>query len=249
LKSARELALMRDAGRIAAEALLRVGEAVKPGVTTAELDRVAKEYIIHCGAAPTFLNYNGFPGNICVSVNEEVIHGIPSKKRVLRDGDLVSVDLGATYKGYVGDTAASFAAGKLSEAVQRLSDTTKAALDAAIAVAVPGARVGDIGAAVQSLCEARGYSLVREYSGHGVGKALHEDPSVSNMGTAGRGVKLRAGMTIAIEPMVNAGRAAVRVLPDGWTVVTKDAACSAHFEHTVAIMPEGAVILTRAEGD
>jgi methionyl aminopeptidase len=239
---------MRDAGRIAAEALLRVGEAVKPGVTTAELNRIAHDYISHCGAAPTFLNYNGFPACACISVNDEVIHGIPSKKRVLREGDLVSVDLGATYRGYVGDTAASFAAGKLGETAQRLRETTRAALFAAIPKAVPDGRVGDIGAAVQSYCEARGYSLVRDFTGHGVGKELHEDPSIPNVGTAGHGLRLRAGMTIAIEPMVNAGKSGVRVLPDGWTVKTKDGTLSAHFEHTIAITPNGAVILTKAEG-
>lgn len=246
LKTTRELTLMRDAGRIAAQALLLVGEAVKPGVTTEELGRVAHKYIVSCGAEPTFLHYNGFPASACISVNEEVIHGIPSKKRVLRSGDIVSVDLGATYKGYVGDTAFTFAVSKLSEQTQKLCDTTQEALYAGIAQAVPGAKLGDIGAAIQSHCEARGYTLVREYTGHGVGRALHEDPSVPNAGTAGRGVKLRAGMTIAIEPMVNLGRAAVRVLDDRWTVVTRDGKPSAHYEHTIAITNNGPVILTQA---
>ncbi len=248
LKTARELSLMRDAGRIAAEALKLVGEAVKPGVTTAELNRIAHEYITECGAEPTFLHYNGFPASACISVNDEVIHGIPDKKRVLREGDLVSVDLGATYRGYVGDTAVTFAAGKLDQAAQRLSDATRAALFAAIAAAVPEGRVGDISAAVQQYCEAQGYSVVREYTGHGVGKTLHEDPSVPNFGSPGHGLRLRAGMTLAIEPMVNQGKSGIRVLPDGWTVKTRDGALSAHFEHTIAITPNGPVILTAAEG-
>ncbi|MDR2752694.1 MAG: methionyl aminopeptidase [Oscillospiraceae bacterium] len=221
LKTAREISLMRDAGRIAGEALLRTGEMVKPGVTTFELCQAAHKYILACGAVPTFLHYNGFPASACISVNEEVIHGIPSKKRVLREGDLVSIDLGATYQGYVGDTARTFAVGRL----------------------------GDIGAAVQGHCEARGYSVVRDYTGHGVGRALHEDPAVANFGKAGFGLQLRAGMTIAIEPMVNQGRAAVRTLEDHWTVVTRDGKRSAHFEHTVAITANGPLLLTEACAD
>jgi len=247
LKTTRELNLMRQAGHIAAQALQRVGEAVRPGVTTEELGRVAHRYITACGAEPTFLHYNGFPASACISVNEEVIHGIPSKKRVLREGDVVSVDLGATWQGYVGDTACTFAVGKLSAEAQRLCDTTREALYEGISVAVPGAKIGDISAAVQGYCEARGYSLVREYTGHGVGRAMHEDPCVPNFGQAGHGVKLRAGMTICIEPMVNQGRAAIRVLPDKWTVVTRDGKLSAHYEHTVAITNNGPVILTLAE--
>ncbi|MCL2105964.1 MAG: type I methionyl aminopeptidase [Oscillospiraceae bacterium] len=248
LKTSRELSLMRDAGRIAAEALRRVGEMVKPGVTTMALARAAHDYIVKCGAAPTFLDYNGFPGSICVSVNDEVIHGIPSEKRTLREGDLVGVDLGATYHGYVGDTAASFAVGAVSEELRLLSDTARESLYLAIEQAWPGGRLGDISAAVQTHCEARGYSLVREYCGHGVGRVLHEDPGVPNVGVAGRGLKLKPGMTLAIEPMVNQGRAAVKLLPDGWTVKTRDGKPSAHFEHTVAITSEGPVILTKVEG-
>ena len=239
---------MRDAGRVAAEALRLVGEAVKPGVATEELNRIAHAHITKCGAAPTFLDYNGFPASACISVNNEVIHGIPSKKRILREGDLVSIDLGATYKGYVGDTAATFYAGRPGAAAKTLCEATRGALFAAIPFAVPEGRVGDIGAAVQRYCESRGFSLVREYTGHGVGKVLHEDPCVPNVGSAGHGMKLRPGMTIAIEPMVNAGKCGIRVLPDGWTVVTKDSSLSAHFEHTVAVTPNGPVILTLAEG-
>jgi len=248
LKTTRELSLMRDAGRIAAQALLRVGEAVKPGVTTAQLEQVARAYIQSCGAAPTFLGYNDFPAGACISVNEEVIHGIPSKRRVLREGDIVSVDLGATYKGYVGDTAYTFAVGKLSELSQKLCETAREALYAAIPCAAPGEKIGDISAAVQSCCEARGFSLVREYTGHGVGRSMHEDPCVPNVGTAGKGVKLRAGMTLAIEPMVCAGKPQIRVLEDKWTVATRDGKRAAHYEHTVAVTNNGPVILTLAEG-
>jgi len=238
---------MRDAGRIAAQALALVGEAVKPGVTTEELARVAHKYILSCGATPTFLNYNGFPGSVCASVNHEVIHGIPSKKRVLREGDIVGVDLGATYKGYVGDNAFTFPVGKLSPAAQKLCDTTREALYAAISAAVPGNKVGDISFAVQQHCEAQGYGIVRGYTGHGVGRKLHEDPNVPNFGRAGHGVKLRPGMTLAIEPMVNQGRAQTRVLGDNWTVVTRDGKLSAHYEHTIAITNHGPVILTLPE--
>jgi len=238
---------MRDAGRIAAQALILVGEAVKPGVTTEELACVASKHIMSCGATPTFLNYNGFPGSICVSINDEVIHGIPSQKRIVREGDIVSVDLGATYKGYIGDTASTFPAGKISPIAQKLCNTTRAALYAAISFAVPGNKVGDISAAVQACCEREGFSLVRNYTGHGVGSSLHEDPVVPNFGRAGHGVKLRAGMTIAIEPMVNQGRAQTHVLGDKWTVVTRDRKLSAHFEHTIAITRDGPKILTMAE--
>jgi methionyl aminopeptidase len=247
LKTAREISLMRDAGRIAAQALLRVGELVRPGITTMELERTAHKHIVSCGAQPTFLHYNGFPASACVSVNEEVIHGIPSKKRMLREGDVVSVDLGATYQGYVGDTAFTFYVGRPEEPIRQLCETAKEALYAAISLAVPGNRVGDISTAVQSHCESHGYTLVRDYTGHGVGRVLHEDPCVPNVGVAGHGLKLRAGMTIAIEPMVNLGRPAVRVLNDRWTVVTRDGKCSAHYEHTVAITDNGPVILTLPE--
>jgi len=247
LKTTREIALMRDAGRIAAQALALVGEMVKPGITTWELARVAHKHIVKCGATPTFLDYNGFPGSICVSLNHEVIHGIPSKKRTLVPGDIVSVDLGATYKGYVGDTAATFPVGKISSTAQLLCDTTKASLYAAIERAQPGGKVGDISSAVQQICEAQGFSLVRDYTGHGVGRVLHEDPIVPNVGRAGHGAKLRPGMVLAIEPMVNQGRSQTRVLHDNWTVVTRDGKLSAHFEHTIAITQNGPVILTLLE--
>jgi len=238
---------MRDAGRIAAQALQLVGGLIKPGITTYELDRAAHQHITSCGAQPTFLNYNGFPASACISVNDEVIHGIPSKKRVLRAGDIVSVDLGATYRGYVGDTAYTFSVGEISPEAKMLCDTTWQALLAGIAKAVPGNKIGDIGAAVQDICEKSGYGVVREYTGHGVGHKLHEDPSVPNVGTAGRGVTLRTGMTIAIEPMVNAGRSRIKLLPDGWTVKTADGSLSAHMEHSIAITNNGPVILTSHE--
>jgi len=238
------MALMRDAGRIAAQALQRVGELIKPGITTFELDQAAARFIQSCGAQPTFLGYNDFPASACISVNNEVIHGIPSKKRVLRAGDIASVDLGATYRGYVGDTAYTFAVGTIPQAAKRLCEVTWEALLAGIAKALPGGKLGDISAAIQTICESAGYNVVREYTGHGVGRVMHEDPCLPNFGTAGRGAKLRAGMTLAIEPMVNAGRSQIKVLPDKWTVITRDGSLSAHMEHTVAITNNGPVILT-----
>jgi len=235
---------MRDAGRIAAQALQRVGEMIKPGITTWELDQAAARFIQACGARPTFLGYNDFPASACISVNDEVIHGIPSRKRVLHAGDIVSVDLGATYRGYVGDTAYTFPVGAISAQAKRLCDVAWQALQSGLAKAVPGGKLGDISAAVQAICEGAGYNVVRDYTGHGVGRVMHEDPCVPNFGTAGRGVKLRAGMTIAIEPMVNAGRGQIKVQSDKWTVKTRDGSLSAHMEHTVAITGNGPVILT-----
>lgn len=245
LKTSRELALMKEACRISAGALKVAGEAVRPGISTWEIDQIAYKYIISQGAEPNFLGLYGFPATACISVNDEVIHGIPSKTRILRSGDIVSIDLGAKIAGYNGDNAATFACGDVSDEAKRLMNTTKESLYEAIKVAVPGGRIGDIAYAVQSYCESRGYGVVREYTGHGVGKALHEDPSVPNFGTAGRGVRLLPGMTIAIEPMINQGTARIKVLPDGWTVKTTDGKLSAHFEHTVAITKDGPVILTQ----
>ena len=247
LKTSRELQLMREACRISAMALKVAGEAVEPGVTTAEIDQIAYKLIKRMGAEPNFLNYNGFPATACISVNNEVIHGIPSKSRVLKEGDIVSIDLGAKIHGYNGDNAATFACGKVSPEAQRLMDATRESLYEGIKQAKPGNRVGDIGSAVQRYVEARGYSVVREYVGHGVGARLHEDPSVPNFGTPGRGVRLLPGMTLAIEPMINEGTHKVRTLADGWTVLTQDGKLSAHFEHSVAITPDGPVILTIAD--
>ena len=245
LKTNHELALMREACVISAGALKLAGEAVEPGVTTAEIDKIAFDYITKCGAEPNFLGYGGFPATACISINDEVIHGIPSKSRIIKAGDIVSIDVGATLNGYVGDNAATFAAGDISPEAQRLCDTTRESLYEGIKAAVAGGRIGDIGSTIQRYCEERGFSVVREFTGHGVGKQMHEDPSVPNFGTPGRGVRLLPGMTIAIEPMINMGGAGIRQLPDGWTIKTKDGSLSAHFEHTVAITSDGPVILTK----
>lgn len=245
LRTAKEIEMMRKACQISAEALQLAGEAVKPGITTYEIDQIAYRYIKKQGAEPNFLNYNGFPATACISINDEVIHGIPSKKRVLKDGDIVSIDLGAKVNGYNGDNAATFACGNISEEAKRLCDTTRESLYKGILQAVAGNRIGDIAFAIQSYCEERGFSVVREYTGHGVGTHLHEDPSVPNYGTAGRGQRLLPGMTIAIEPMINLGTKAIKCLPDGWTVKTLDGKLSAHFEHTIAITKGEPIILTK----
>ena len=236
---------MRVACRISAEALQVAGEAVKSGISTWEIDKIAHDYIVRQGAEPNFLGLYGFPGTACISVNDEVIHGIPSKTRILKEGDIVSIDLGAKINGFNGDNAATFAVGTISDEARRLLDTTRESLTEGIRAAVAGGRVGDIGHAVQEYCESRGYGVVREYEGHGVGTKLHEDPGVPNFGTAGRGIRLLPGMTIAIEPMINQGTYKVKQLDDGWTVKTADGALSAHFEHTIAITDNGPVILTK----
>ena len=245
LKNGRELKIMREACRISAEALKLAGSAVEPGVTTAELDKIAEKYILSQGATPNFKNYNGYPATACISINNEVIHGIPSKKRVIQAGDIVSIDLGAKFDGYHGDNAATFACGDVSAEAKRLMDTTRESLYEGIAVAVSGGRLGDIGAAVQQYVEKRGYSVVRQFVGHGIGTQLHEAPEVPNFGTHGRGIRLMPGMTLAIEPMVNMGASDVKVMPDGWTVLTKDGSLSAHFEHTIVITPDGPQIMTK----
>lgn len=245
LRTAKEIEIMRKACQISAEALQLAGESVKPGITTYEIDQIAYRYIKKQGAEPNFLNYNGFPATACISINDEVIHGIPSKKRVLKEGDIVSIDLGAKVNGYNGDNAATFACGNISDEAKRLCDTTRESLYLGIQQAVAGNRVGDIAFAIQSYCEERGFAVVREYTGHGVGTHLHEDPSVPNYGTAGRGQRLLPGMTIAIEPMINAGSKAIKCLPDGWTVKTLDGKLSAHFEHTIAITKGEPIILTK----
>lgn len=247
LKTSRELAIMREAGRISAMALKVAGEAVEPGVSTWEIDRVARKYIESQGAVPSFLGYGGFPASACISVNDVVIHGIPSKRQIIKAGDIVSIDIGAMFEGFNGDNAYTFACGEISAEAQRLLDATRESLYEGIKQATAGNRLGDIGSAVQRYVEARGYSVVRDFVGHGVGAKLHEDPSVPNYGTPGRGVRLLPGMTIAIEPMVNQGRHEVQVQKDGWTTVTRDGKLSAHFEHTVAITPDGPVILTKPE--
>lgn len=245
LKTRREIELMREAGRIAATALKVAGEAVRPGVSTLEIDTIARKYIESQGARPNFLGLYGFPATACISINNEVIHGIPSKDRILKDGDIVSIDLGAEKNGYHGDNAATFAVGEISDEAKRLIDTTRESLYVGLKQAVAGNRIGDISNAVQMYCEERGYGVVRDFVGHGIGKELHEDPSVPNFGTPGRGVRLLPGMTIAVEPMINQGTWEVNQLSDGWTIVTKDGKLAAHFEHTIAITKDGeCMILT-----
>ena len=243
IKNSRELRAMKEACIISARALQLAGKAIEPGVTTGEVDRIVRQYIEGEGATPSFLGYGGFPASACISINEQVIHGIPGK-RVIHAGDIVSVDVGACLNGFHGDNAATFAAGEVSSEAQALMDATRESLYEGIRAAVAGGRVGDIGAAVQRYVEVRGYSVVRQFVGHGVGTNLHEDPSVPNFGTPGRGPRLLPGMTLAIEPMINAGAYEVKILGDGWTTVTKDGSLSAHFEHTIAITPDGPVILT-----
>ena len=247
LKTARELSMMRDAGRIAQGALLLAGKAVEPGVSTAELDTIVRKYIEKQGAKPSFLGYGGFPASACISVNNVVIHGIPSRKQILKQGDIVSIDVGAFFEGYHGDNAWTFACGDISDEAKALLEATKESLFLGIKAAKEGNRLGDIGSTVQRYVEARSYSVVRDFVGHGVGAKLHEEPSVPNFGTPGRGQRLIKGMTIAIEPMVNMGTHRVRVLDDDWTTVTADGKLSAHFEHTIAITSDGPVILTSAE--
>jgi methionyl aminopeptidase len=242
-RSAAELAVMREAGRVTARALRAVGDAVAPGVTTGELDEIAVEVIRAAGARAAFLGYHGFPATVCASLNREVVHGIPGRRK-LRQGDILSVDVGAVVDGYFGDAARTFPVGRVSNEAVRLLTATREALEAGIACCVPGMRLGDIGAAVQRVAEGAGFSVVREYVGHGIGRAMHEDPQVPNYGTVGKGPALRAGMVLAIEPMVNAGDADVRQLADGWTVVTADGSLSAHFEHTIAVTNEGPSVLT-----
>jgi methionyl aminopeptidase len=245
LKSSLEIEKMRRAGQVVREVLELVRGLVKPGVTTLDLEKAADALIRARGAKAAFKGYHGFPCVLCTSVNSEVVHGIPSPKRVLKEGDIVSVDCGAIVDGYYGDAAITVPVGQhIHPDTARLLKVTERSLNTAIAVVKPGATLGDIGAAVQSVVEAEGFSVVRDFVGHGIGVRMHEDPQVPNFGEAGRGMKLRAGMVIAIEPMVNAGKADVQVLGDGWTAVTGDGSMSAHFEHTVAVTATGSRVLT-----
>lgn len=247
LKNAEQIAIMRQAGRITGEAILKARDAIRPGVTTKHLDDVIRAYIEKCGARPSFLGYGGFPGSACISVNRQVIHGIPSKDTVLQEGDIVKIDAGAFYRGFHGDSANTFAVGRIPEETQRLIDATRESWKRGIEAIRPGGRVGDIGHAVESYVKQFGYSVVRRYVGHGVGHDLHEDPEVPNYGTPGRGPRLCEGMVIAVEPMVNVGGPDVLELDDGWTVLTKDGSLSAHYEHTVAITANGVEALTLVE--
>ena len=243
IKSPRELDSMRKAGEIVGKTLDLLKASVEPGMTTRDLDRIAFKEITGRGAAPTFMGYRGFPATICSSVNEEIVHGIPGKRR-LKEGDIVKVDVGATIEGFIGDAAITIAVGEVPEDLLLLMEDTRKGLEAGIQAAVPGARVGDIGAAVQAYGESRGYGVVRDFVGHGVGRFLHEDPQVPNYGEPGRGALLRPGMCIAIEPMFNLGDWKTRILDDQWTVVTADGRLSSHFEHSIAITEQGPEILT-----
>jgi methionyl aminopeptidase len=244
IKAPREIETMREAGAIVAEVLRILSDAAKPGVSTAELDRIAETEIRRRKAKPAFLNYRGFPATLCASINDEVVHGIPRPDRVLAEGDLASLDLGCVLKSYYADAAVTVPVGKASPEALALIRTTRECLERAIAVMHPGRRIGDISAAVQEHAEAKGYGVVREFVGHGIGRALHEAPSVPNFGRAGTGMRLVEGMVLAVEPMVNLGGAGVRVLADHWTAVTLDGALSAHFEHSIAITSEGPRVLT-----
>ncbi len=235
---------MKKAGRITAEALLLARDLIRPGISTKEIDKKMHDFIIRSGATPSFLGYGGFPGSACISINNEVIHGIPSDRRVLADGDIVKIDVGARYRGYNGDSARTFAVGKVSDEALRLISVTEQSFYEAMKVAKAGNRVGDIGAAVESFVISNGFSVVKAYVGHGVGAELHEEPSVPNYGRTGRGVRLYSGMTLAIEPMVNAGCEDVRVLKDGWTVTTADGKLSAHYENSICITDSDPILLT-----
>ena len=247
LKTEAQIREMKLAGRITGEALALAGEHIKPGVTTKYIDDIVRNHIERCGAKPSFLGYGGFPGSACISINNEVIHGIPSKSRIIQDGDIVKVDVGAYIHGYHGDSANTFACGNISDEAKRLIEATKESFYRGVANAMVGKRLGDIGSAVEEYNKSCGFSVVREFVGHGIGRELHEDPNVPKYGTAGRGIRLLKGMTLAIEPMVCEKESKVRVLSDKWTVVTCDGGLSAHYEHTVAITEEGPILLTKID--
>ena len=248
VKTPEQIKLMRIAGRITGEALLLGGEMVKPGVSTKQIDDKIRHYIEKCGAKPSFLGYGGFPGSACISINQEIIHGIPSSHRINEEGDIVKIDVGAYIHGFHGDSANTFPCGNVSEEAKKLIAVTKRSWElGAEAAGKDGARIGDIGAAVDGYVVANGFSTVKKYVGHGVGEDLHEDPNVPNFGTAGRGARLCRGMVIAIEPMVNVGRPEVKELADNWTVVTKDGSLSAHYEHTIALTADGVEVLTKVD--
>ncbi|MBF0103717.1 MAG: type I methionyl aminopeptidase [Deltaproteobacteria bacterium] len=243
LKSKDEIQIMRRAGAVVADVLLKLEAHVKPGVTTGDLDRIAEEHIRKSGALPTFVGYQGYPKSLCTSINEEVVHGIPGS-RLLKEGDIIGIDCGVTLEGYVADHAITFGVGVISDEYQRLLDLTVKALKAGLDAFVLGNRIGDIGHAVQSVAAECDYGVVRDFVGHGIGRKMHEEPQVPNFGKPGTGPRIKAGMVIAIEPMFNLGTHEVQVLKDGWTVVTKDRKASAHFEHTIAMAESGPVLLT-----
>ena len=247
VKNSEQIMLMKHAGKITAEALLVAKEVIRPGVSTKEIDQKVRRFIEASGAVPSFLGYGGFPGSACISVNNEVIHGIPSEKKILREGDIVKVDVGARFRGYNGDSARTFPVGKVSDEALRLISVTEKSFWEAMKVAKSGNRVGDIGSAVENFVISNGFSVVRTYTGHGLGRELHEEPEIPNWGKVGRGARLYSGMTVAIEPMVNLGTEDVRVLNDGWTVVTCDGKLSAHYENSIAITDGDPIILTEVE--
>ncbi len=245
-KSNREILLMKEAGRIVALAHQAVKEIIKPGISTKQIDDLVESVIVNHGAIPSFKNYNGFPASACISINEEVVHGIPSPNRILQDGDIVSVDIGAQYKGYHGDSAWTYACGKISEDAHKLLVGTEMSLFKGLEFAKPNNRLSDISHAIQVFAESLGFSVVREFVGHGLGRDLHEDPQIPNYGLPHRGIILKPGMTLAIEPMINLGNKEVKVLADGWTTITRDKSLSAHFEHSILITKNGYEILTTA---
>lgn len=244
LKNSAQIALMKESGRITGEALLVAEEMIREGVSTKEIDKKIREYIEKCGAKPSFLGYGGFPASACISINDEIIHGIPSEKRILMEGDIVKVDVGAFKGGFHGDAARTFAVGKVSESAADLIRVTRECFFEGVSRIRPDARLGDVGAAIAAHAEGHGYGVVRKYVGHGIGADLHESPDVPNYGTAGRGQRLVAGMAIAVEPMINVGSHEVRVMADGWTVKTADGSLSAHYENTVVITPDGNILTT-----
>lgn len=245
-KSQREIVLMREAGRIVAATHSVIAAAIKPGITTLDLDKIAHDFIISNGATPSFLNYGGFPASICASVNEVLVHGFPSNTP-LKDGDIISVDIGANYKGYHGDSAWTYAVGEVSDEAKKLMEVTKEALYKGLELVKPNNRIGDIGHAIQTYVEAHGYSLPRDYTGHGIGTSLHEDPNIENVGVPHTKELIKEGMTFAIEPMVHAGKPFTKVLADNWTVVSKDSSLTAHYEHTVVVTKDGYEILTKED--
>ena len=244
IKNSEQLALMRKAGRITAEALLVARDMIRPGISTKEIDTKIRTFIEKCGAVPSFLGYGGFPGSACISINEEVIHGIPSDRIILAEGDIVKIDVGARFRGYNGDSARTYPVGKVSDEALRLISVTERSFYEAMKFAKAGNRIGDVGFAVESFVISNGFSVVRDYVGHGVGKDLHEEPEIPNFGRAGRGARLYSGMTLAIEPMVNAGTPNVKVKSDGWTVVTQDGKLSAHYENSIAVTESDPIVLT-----